>query len=59
MKQGITVLLIASIFFFVVGIGILVTHETKQDVNFATFVLIMDLLILGSAMYLQISEDRK
>jgi len=59
MKQGITILLIASAFFFVLGIGILVTHETKQDVNFATFVLIMDLLFLGSAMYLQISEDRK
>ncbi len=59
MKQGITILLIASAFFFVLGIGILVTHETNQDINFATFVLIMDLLFLGSAMYLQISEDRK
>jgi len=59
MKQGITILLIASAFFFVVGIGILLANETKQDINFATFVLIMDVLFLGSAMYLQISEDRK
>jgi len=59
MKQGITILLIASAFFFVLGIGILVTHENEHEVNFATFVLIMDLLFLGSAMYLQISEDRK